>query len=416
MLLPYESGAAPLSLEQARDLALHQASELTQAELDVRTAEEDVRQARQAFLPILGSTFSYLYTTPLRGTGPGEPSIPSLIANNAVHELVLLATATGSIDLSGKLRATLDHSRAQLARAQAQALVTRRGLLSAVAQGYYGLSLARAKMRVAKEALESARSFLHTTELRFHGGEVPQADAVKARLEVDTRTDELLQARAGELEASDTLLTLIGAGPDTTLEIEDLDDTSPRPAERRRYNEEDVRKRPEFAALAADERAAADEVRLAKAERRPSLSYTLSAGVDDASLDPKNDLGASASAALEVPLFDGGAARSRLRQAEIRIEAAQRSHALVERTLLQKLHTALAQVDLAAERAGVASLAVVESQKSLEISLARYASGEAPVFEVSEARSTLAAARTAYYQALFDYSVALDQLEQSVGR
>jgi outer membrane protein TolC len=54
--------------------------------------------------------------------------------------------------------------------------------------------------------------------------------------------------------------------------------------------------------------------------------------------------------------------------------------------------------------------------RALDITVARYRAGEAPVLEVVDARKTLADERAAYYQAIFDYHVALDHLRQAVGR
>ena len=46
------------------------------------------------------------------------------------------------IDITGKLKAGLARTRADLARARAAALVARRGILSAATEAYYALALA----------------------------------------------------------------------------------------------------------------------------------------------------------------------------------------------------------------------------------------------------------------------------------
>jgi outer membrane protein len=241
-------------------------------------------------------------------------------------------------------------------------------------------------------------------------------DTIKAKIDVNTRTDELLQAQAAEQEAADTLRVLLGLSFQKPVRVQDLNAEAPQPVDLDRYSEEQVQQLPELASVSADERTAEAEVRAARAERRPSLSYTVTAGIDDSRIAPADDLGASANLSLEVPVFDWGAARSRQRQAEIRRQTAQLSRRITERELLQKFYTARGQVNLAAERARLSALAVDEAQRSLDISIARYKAGEAPVLEVSEARASLAAERNALEQALYDYHVALGHLEQAVGR
>jgi outer membrane protein TolC len=417
---PGDTQPAVLTLARAQAQALAQASVLTQAEQDALAAEEDVTQARIGFLPVFTAPLSYVFTSPMHG--PEQAGVPfslrepAFIANDAVNEYFLFASAEGHIDINGKLRATLAKSRADLARARALALVAKRGLASAVSDAYYGLALARGKREIAEQMLQSARDFLHTTELMFQGGEVAELDTLKAKVDITTRTDELLQARAAEQEALDTLNALVGAGFGTQTVVQDLGLALPDPAEIAGFAAEQVKQRPELVQIDAEERSADAEVRIARADRLPSLSYNVTAGINDSHIQPSRDLGASASVTLSVPIFDWGAAKSRQRQAEAHREAARRNHALVERTLLQQFSTAHAQARLAAERVEVAGSGVADASRALDISLARYRAGEAQVLEVVDARATLSTARTAFYQAVFDYRVALDRLRVAVGR
>jgi outer membrane protein TolC len=407
-----------LTLAQAQALA--QASALTQAEQDALAAEEDVKQARVGFLPVFTAPLSYVFTSPMHGpdqTGvPFSLREPAFIANDAVNEYFLLASAEGHVDINGKLAATLAKSRADLARARAVTLVAKRGLASAVSDAYYGLALARGKREIAEQMLQSARDFLHTTELMFEGGEVAELDTLKAKVDITTRTDELLQARAAEQETLDTLNALVGADLGAQTVVQDLSLALPDPSEIAGFVAEQVKRRPEFAQLDAEERSADAEVRIARADRLPSLSYNVTAGVNDSRIQPSRDLGASASVTLTVPIFDWGAAKSRQRQAEAHRQAARRNHALVERTLLQQFSTAHAQARLAAERVELEGSGVADASRALDISLARYRAGEAQILEVVDARATLSTARGAFYQAIYDYHVALDRLRLAVGR
>src|SRR6185369_15765184 len=155
---------------------------------------------------------------------------------------------------NGKLRAELDKTRAELARARALSLVTRRGLAAAVNEAYYSLALAVGKRQIAEETLASAQEFLGITQLLFEGGEVAELDTIKARIDVATRTDELLQARAAEQEAADTFNALAGIGFGTPTAVEDIILALPVPSELDGFSVDQVRRRPEFAQLDAEER------------------------------------------------------------------------------------------------------------------------------------------------------------------
>jgi outer membrane protein TolC len=56
------------------------------------------------------------------------------------------------------------------------------------------------------------------------------------------------------------------------------------------------------------------------------------------------------------------------------------------------------------------------AERNLDVSIARYRAGEAPILEVTDAQTTLIAQRTAYYQALFDYQSARARLAQAIGQ
>src|SRR5256885_42767 len=97
----------PLALDEALRLANAQASTYQIAILNERIASEDVRQAQAAFKPKVSAPLEYIYTSPANGLPPGEPRTQSFIANNAISEYLAMATASGELDVAGKLRATL---------------------------------------------------------------------------------------------------------------------------------------------------------------------------------------------------------------------------------------------------------------------------------------------------------------------
>ena len=59
---------------------------------------------------------------------------------------------------------------------------------------------------------------------------------------------------------------------------------------------------------------------------------------------------------------------------------------------------------------------VTKAQDNLTASIARYRAGEAQIVEVTDAQTTLVTQRSALYQAIFDYQVALSRLKQATGQ
>ena len=124
----------------------------------------------------------------------------------------------------------------------------------------------------------------------------------------------------------------------------------------------------------------------------------------------------SAAISLNIPIFDWGAARSRERQARLRVQVAENERTIALRGFTQQFYAAQAQANSAAARVRLAGLAVTLAQINLDASIARYRAGEAQIIEVTDAQTTLVTQRLALYQAIFDYQTALGRLRQATGQ
>jgi outer membrane protein TolC len=317
------SPSPSLTLDEALRLANTQASTFQTAVLNERLAAEDVRQAQAAFLPKVSTPLSYTYTTPAIGLPPGEPRTQSFISNDAIGVYDALVNVSGDFDIAGRLRATLARNRALLAAAHAGTAVAKRELVQAVIEAYYGLALANAQVRAAETNVTAAEEFEHITSLLLSGGEVAQVDLTRAQLQTLARRDELEKARAGEAVAAGALRVLVGYDFSRPIASTDLALALPVASELQQFRPEDVSKRPEFKQLDQQLRAAREDVRIARADRLPSLSYSINGGFNTDSIRPprlKEHTGASAAISFSVPIFDWGASRSRERQARLRAE------------------------------------------------------------------------------------------------
>src|SRR6266403_659488 len=411
--------ANPLTLEESLRLANVQASIFQQAGLNEQIAAEDVKQAQAALLPKVGAPLSYIYTSPALGQPAGTPRAPSFIANNAISEYQAFVNVSGDFDIAGKLRASLARNRALLAAAHAGTDVARRALVQAVLEAYYGLALAIAQRLAAEGNLAAAEEFERITSLLLSGGEVPPVDLIRAHLQTIGRRDELARAQAHEEITAGVVRVLVGCDFTRPISTTDLALVLPNETELDQFNSGDVSRRPEFAQLEAQLGAARQDIRIVRADRLPSLSYSMNGGFDTDSLKGprlKEHSGVSAALSLNIPIFDWGATRSKERQARLRVQLVENERTMALRGFTQQFFAARAQAASAAQRVRLAREGVLQAQDNLATSIARYRSGEAQIVEVTDAQTTLVAQRTALYQALFDYQTALGRLRQATGR
>jgi outer membrane protein TolC len=408
-----------LSLDEALRLANAQASTFQTAALNERIAAEDVRQAQAAFLPKVSAPLSYIYTSPALGLPPGEPRAPSFVSADGIGVTDALVNVAGDFDLAGRLRATLAKNRALLAAARAGTDVARRALAQAVVEAYYGLALASAQHRAAETNLAAAQEFENITSLLLSGGEVAPVDLTRAQLQTIARRDELERARVNEEVAAGALRVFVGYEFSRPIDAADLTLAIPVDSDYQQFRAEDVSRRPEFIQLDQQLRAARAEIKIARADRLPSLSYSVNGGFDTDSLKAprlKEHTGVSAAVTFSIPIFDWGATRSREQQARLRVELSENERIIALRGFTQQFYAARAQVESATRRITSAREGVTKAQDNLAASIARYRAGEAPIVEVTDAQTTLVEQRNALYQAIFDYQTALARLKQATGR
>ena len=409
----------PLTLDEALRLANAQASTFQQAGLNEQIAAEDVKQAQAAFLPKVSAPLSYLYTSPALGQPAGTPRLPSFLANNGISEYQAYVNVAGDFDIAGKLRATLVKNRELLAAAHAGTDVAKRALAQAVLESYYGLALAIAQRIAAEGNLAAAEEFEHITSLLLSGGEIAPVDLTRAHLQTIARRDELEKARSNEEIAAGSLRVLVGYDFIRPISTTDLALVLPNDDEFQQFNANDIPRRPEFAQLEAQLRAAKQDIKIARADRLPALSYSLLGGFDTDSLKGprlKEHSGVSAAVSLTIPIFDWGATRSKERQARLRVQLAENERTVALRGFTQQFYAARSQAARAAERVRLGREGVLQAQDNLAASIARYRAGEAQIIEVTDAQTMLVTQRTALYQALFDYQTALGRLRQATGR
>ena len=249
MSLAQPQPSSPLSIESAAQLALQAASTYQQALVDEQIAALDVTQARAALRPKIRSTSTVTLNKPLTR----HSSDPSFIAQNGAREYQSLIGAEGSLDFG--LRAAIRRSRELLEAAHEGTEIARRELMRGVREAYFGMALATAKRRSAEEALAAAQEFERVTALLQEGGEVPEVDVIRARLQTAQRRDDVEQARVQETIAAAALRALIGYKPTVTLSVVDLKPV-PSAADLEPFSSQDPAKRPELAQAAAQQRAA----------------------------------------------------------------------------------------------------------------------------------------------------------------
>ncbi len=381
-------------------------------------AREDRAQARDVLLPNVNFNTSVLYTQPNSFGGV------RYIANNAPREYISQGNVHQQLDLAAL--AAYRRSAALAAVAKAQAEIASRGLVVTVMQRYFGAAAAEQKLADAHRTSDEGDKFLALTKDLEKAGEVAHSDVIKAELQMQDRHRQFMEAQLALLNARLDLSVLLFPDFNDNFELtDDLHANIPLPP-RSEFETQAAHDNPEIRAAFASIQAAAQDVNAARSGYFPSIGLDYWYGIDAehyatySPLPPPEigrtpNLGSSALASLSLPLWNWGATRSRVRQAELRREQTKVELSYTQRNLLAEMRSLYSEAETALnELAGLQRSAELAAD-SLRLTTLRYKDGEATVLEVVDAQTTLASANANYQDGALRYRVALANLQTLTG-
>jgi len=406
-----------ITLQDALARARQNAGQIQSANLAALQAKEDRLQARAAALPSLNAFNQFIYTE-----GDRTPS-GVFVANDGVHVYNEQAVVHQEL-LSAVRRGEIRRAMAAEAVARARVEVAARGLSATVVQDYYAIVAAERKLKNSETSLHEAERFSDITEKQEKGGEVAHADVIKSQIDLEQRRRDILDAQLAIEKAKIALAVLIF--PNFAADFSVVDDLQqaelpPPPSE---AHPQAVEASPDLKAAQAGVLQANYDVNVARYAFLPSFGFDFYYGIDAnqfaiTTRDPEHErrnLGYSAVATLNIPVWNWGATRSKVKQAELKRNQAQLDLSLARRTLDSNLAASYAEARTAQSQLASLRRSVGLAAESLRLTLLRYQAGEATALEVVDAQNTANLARNALDDGLTRYRVALANLQILTGR
>lgn len=427
---PASAQAAPvavptITLDEAIARARANEPGFAAAVAQTHIADLDLSIARAALLPSAVYHNQYLYTQAAHGfTGsanasagsPAVTSVPRFIANNAVHEYVSQGVATETIGMQQLVAVSRAAAAASIARAEME--ISRRGLVAAVINLYYNAISAERRIGIAQRAADEAANFSKLTMEREQARESAHADVVKAQLLEQQRQRDLANATLEAARARLEIGVLLFPDPRSPFVLSTL---APTPlAARADVEAAAAKSNPELHSAIASLQASTLGVTAAKAAYLPDLGLSVGYGIDAQQFalrgtDGVGNLGYSASATLDIPLWDWFSTQHRVKQAQIQRDTAKIVLSATQRRLIAQLDESYAEAQTAQDQLASLDLSVMTAEESLKLTRLRYTAGEASVLEVVDAQTSLTAAETAREDGTARYRSALANLQLLTG-
>lgn len=414
----------PVTLDQAIHLAEANEPAFAAAVAESRTAGLESKDAKAALLPSISAHNQYLFTesnhtrSATTGTGGTTESLPAFIANNAVHEYVNQGMVNETIGLDGVAAVRLADANA--ARAKAELEIARRGLVSTVVQLFYGVRAGDEKLAVAQQALEEANRFVDITAKRESGREAAHSDVIKAHLVQQQRQRDFADAGLESEKSRLELGVLLYADPATKYELAD-ESAPPALADRQSAEAAARTNNPEIRSAMASLQMSQAQTLNSWAGLLPDLALNYTYGIDAPQFasrgpDGERNLGYSASATVDFPIWDWLTSERKIKEGRIRAEASKVALTAAQRRALADFSEFYNEADVARKQLDSLDQSVVDARESLRLTNLRYVNGEGTVLEVVDAQTTLVSAENARADGLVRFRLALAQLETLTGR
>ena len=350
--------------------------------------------------------------------GADRPIQPGVTATSySYNTFTLPPQVSYEADIFGKIRRSLEASRADYQASVADYQTILLALKSNLAQDYFNLRYLDADRAVLRENIKVQQDFLDLTRRRHEGGLASGLDVAAAETQLNTTQASYVGDEKQRDDLEHAIAALLGKPPSEFSLPENPLNLTP-PVLPPGLPSELLERRPDVAEAERHIAAANARIGVARAAYFPDLTLTGGAGYLSGSLTNLISGPSSqwfVSALLAVPVFEGGRIKANYQFAQAVYREAVDNYRQQVLTAFRQVEDALSDLRVLEEQGQAQDTAVHSSQRTVQISTARYKEGLAEYLEVLAAENTLLANQRLSTAILGMRLVAAVQLINAIG-
>lgn len=426
---PQTNPPAPLSLKEALQHALDHKSEARKARLDEENSENKIDEARSRALPQINANGGLTYNPILQlsavpGDLAGQPGTTLLIPFGQKWN------SNASVSLSQNL---FDKSvftglkAAKTTREYYQILagLTDEQVIEQVATQYYQVLVQRQQLVVVDSNIATTTRVKNIIEGQYKNGLAKKIDLDRSKVSLSNLQAQRQQLVNAVQLQENALKFYMGMPIETPITIPSSALDSIHPQLSLVDHIPDVKNLSDYKALKKQEELLQLQKEANKAAYYPSLSLSGNYGYQGLGnsfpIGKTNGKGAnwfdyaSVGLSLKVPLFNGFATRSKVRQAEIDIQKVKEDIKNTELSLNLTYQNARTQLQNSIITLNNQKENVALAEEVYTNTLNNYNQGLAPLTDLLDAENSLTTSQNNYSAALLDYRIAEIQLIKAQG-
>ena len=411
----------PLTLKEARQVALANRPLVRAADLSVAGARQNTIQVQSARYPQLSASITaadaYRETTTQNGK---EVTLDTRIAAGGLNNPTILRRESNGLFLSqlitdfGRTANLVESAKLAETAQYHQANATRAQVILETSDAYFAALEAQSVLQVAAKTVDARSLLLDRISALARNKIKSELDVRFAQVNLGEARLLLLRAENAVDAAFARLSTSLGYHDARRFALSD-ESTGEPIGDIDTLLGQAVAARPDLASLRADREAAKKSVDAAKALNYPTINLYAAAGVTPYGDDRLSRNYGAIGLNLSVPLFDGGKISALQQQAQLRSLALSENLLEAQNNVLQSVRVAWLNA-----RSGYENIAITENlrdaaSQALALADSRYKLGITSIVELNQAQLSAIDAEIGYTRAKYQYLTARAVLDFQVG-
>jgi outer membrane protein TolC len=410
-------GVLPISLQEALDRGLKQNLGALLSSQDVQTARGTRWQKLSELLPHVSASplvdVSQINLAEFGFTSIGGANIPNIVGPFSYFDArAYLSQQLFDWKAINKTRSATENVKAaEYTYKDARDLV-----VLAVGYVYLQTIADEARIETAAAQVKTGQALFDQATDRFNAGTSPAIDALRAKVELQTRQQQLIQAKNDYAIQKLTVARVIGLAPGQQFDLTDkspyapLDGITVEEALAHAYAN-----RSDYQAAMADVRAMEFSRKAAVAGYYPTVSFASDYGIAGQHLSSNHGV-LDIRGTVNIPIFQGGSVHGDVLQADAQLQQSRDRAENLRAQIDADVRTAIFNLQSSAQQVEVARSNIDLAGQTLTQSIDRFAAGVTDTVEVVQSQEAVASANERYISSLYNYNYAKISLARAVGR
>jgi outer membrane protein TolC len=409
-------GNLPLSLQEAIDRGLKQNLGLLLSDANIRSARGQRWEQLSALLPhVTASPYiadSKVNLAELGFTSLGGVNLPASIGPFSYFDARL--DFTQSL-FDAKLINNTRSASQSLKSAEYTFKDARDLAVLAVGYVYLQAIADEARIQTAEAQVATAKALFDQATDQVNAGTSPAIDGLRAKVELQTRQQQLIQAKNNFAIQKLTVARVIGLAPGQEFEFTDkspfrpFDGITIDEALKRAYAS-----RSDYLAAMTDVRAAEFSRKAAVSGYYPSLAFNADYGTGGSHPSTATQV-YDVRGTLSIPIFQGNSVHADILQADAKLQQSRERLDNLRAQIDADIRTALLNLQSSADQVNVARSNIDLAEETLVQSKDRFSAGVTDTVEVVQSQETVASAHEQYISSLYNFNFAKISLARALG-